>query len=153
VASSTYNTVLSKAQAAIAALGLQDWNSRNVPVLLRKLPKNEEDLDSLPIIVVSPSEQPEKIKPIVFGANVWVEYPVEIVIIAGGNQDYSTHLDFYLSWRDSIRRLFQAPTLAGATSVFDTRMEPELVINRALVNQNYDYSAIRVWFISAESRN
>lgn len=150
-AASIYYTILTSAQQAVSGLSLV-LGSTPLPVLIRKLPKLGETLDSAPVVLICPTEQPEKIIDYATEGLVYVEYGVEIVIVAANNQDYLSNLDSYLNFRQQIRLLFQGTTLTGAPTVCDMDMIPEAPIDRALVAADYDYSAISVRFKSCESR-
>lgn len=144
-----YNDILDAVVSQIQTLGLT-LGSTSVVVAKRKLPKREQGLDTLPLIAVVPSDKPETVKRLGFEDAVSVTYRVDVVVIATGDGDPVSNLDTYLDWRQKIRRLFQEWPLAGVDSVYDVRIDPDTVIDRDALNQNYDYSGLTAWFLSAE---
>ena len=141
-AASNYYTVLTAVKAVIDGLSLT-LNAAAVPSAVRKLPRAEETIDALPLICVVPPQEPDSYEWNSFeGRNC--QYPVEVVIVAAGNRDFTTNLDVYLSWRQAIRDAFKGPLLSGAPTVWRTDVDPELVIDREQVNNDYDYSGLIV---------
>lgn len=148
---SIYYSILQAVQSAVAGLTLT-LGATVLPVSIRKVPPPGEDLNAVPCILVCPSEKPETVEDAAGEGYVYVSYGVEIVLVAAGNQDFTTNLDFYLNARQQIRQLFQGTSLAGVASVFDLEMVPETPIDRGAVSANYDYSALSVRVKSCELR-
>lgn len=150
-AASIYNSILAAVQQDVAGLTLE-LGPTVLPVVIRKLPKAQEPLDTVPCVLICP-DAPEQVEVANFEGLVYVWYTVGVIVVAANNQDFATNLDTYLSWREQIRRLFQAPTLAGVSSVWDTEIHPEAVIDPEGVNDNYDYSGLTIRFRTVEPRD
>ena len=148
---SVYYDILTSCQTAVQALGLT--GIANAQIVVRKLPKATDTLETLPQIAICPAEEPEQVKPFTFEGKVDVVYPVELVLIAAGNRDYSANLDAYLGHREKMRRAFQRPTLTGASTVWDTEITPDPAYDRARLNSSYEYLGMRVLFHSIEQRD
>lgn len=152
---SNYYSILTAVQSVINGLGLVDWNNNAVPVVVRKKPAFRQKVDSAnppPVIYVSRARKPERIEPKVFGDTVWAVYPVLISTLASGNQDLNAHIDFYLAWRQQLRRAFQGPQLSGASAVWDTNMLPETLLDEAAISKNWDVELLTVEFRTSEQR-
>ena len=124
-------------------------------MLKRKLPKVNETLDALPVIIVCPSQTPEEIGDASFDNLVDVFYNVDIVFVAANNQDQSTNLDEWLEWRQQIRRAFGQPDSITSTvaSIWDIEIRPMAPLDRTQINNNYDYSGLTIRFKSQEVRS
>ena len=150
MAVSVYNSILDAMVATIQSTNLAGINL----VEKAKLPAAEESIDSpLPIIRVVPSENPERFEWTSYEGDVNVGYEVQVVVIAAGNQTLVTGLDLLLNWRQLVRQAFGTRALPVVPSVFDIETNPEVVIDRTLVNQNYDYSGLGFVVWSAENRS
>ncbi len=149
---SVWYDILTRIQSLIQGLDLSGLSDANVKV--RKLPKVGESIDTLPCVLVSPGDSPEDVERLSFedDSGVSVRYPADIVIVAAGNRDFSSNLDLYAGWRQSIRRLFQDDALDGVDRVFRVDIEPKPLYDRGLLNQNYDYLGMSVWVTVAEQR-
>lgn len=148
---SVYATILDTMAAQIAALDLT-FNGKAVPVQVCKLPKKEETLNSTPLIVVAPSEQPESIEPFGSEDQVLVKYVAEAVFIGAGNRDFTeTNMDTWFRFREQIRRLFQfgiaGINLPGGVDLFYAEIMAEAPLDRASLNKMYEASglAFRFW--------
>ena len=153
--SSNYLDILSAVATAITNLALTDWNSRAVPVVVRKMSSYRAVVDANyapPVIYVSPGKR-DRVEYPAFGDRVWVWYPVEISTIAGGNQDLNAHIDYYFMWRQQIRRALQAPTLTGAAAVWDNNMLPDRPIDPGAISKNYDILLLTVEYRTTELRD
>lgn len=150
MAISIYNSILDSVVSQVNSLGLA-IGAKNATVVKRKLPAYEESIDGpLPMIAVVPSEKPEYVKKLGFEDSKEVGYTVQVVIIAANNRDMATNLDAYLNWRKSIRDLFRSAPLSGVSQVWDMETLPDVPIDRAVVNQDYDYSSLSFLFRTAE---
>jgi hypothetical protein len=147
---SVYNSILEAVRDKLQTLTLDGIES--VDVKIRKLPKATESLDSLPCVVVAPSEEPEVVEDLSFEDDAAHEviYSVDIVCIADDDADFVTNLDRYLRWREQVRRAFQPPLLAAVASVFTTEILPFSPLDRQLLNANYAYTGIAVRFHAVE---
>ena len=146
---SNFYTCLTQTNSLVTNLGLT-WppTSGVVPVVTRKLPKAEEVLDApLPILAIAPGPKPERVG-YPCGTYVEVDYPVQIVLISAGNANYTSNLDIPPSWRQAIRRVFQAPrVLVGVIpGQFDTTLNLDALLDRSELNSLYDYTAMEVRF-------
>ena len=150
-AASVYYSILAAVQSLVQKAATQ-FNPQPA-VELRKLPKVGETLEVLPVLLVTPHPQPEKDEPADTEGRRFVDYRIQVVHVAAGNRDFQSNLDLYLNWRQAVRRLFDAPLLAGASQVYDTQVLPEVVIDRNLVNMNYDYSGLSFLFRAIEPRS
>ncbi len=152
---STYYNLLSIVKTTIEGLNLDGIDNANI--VIKKLPAVEQKVDTLPMILVVPSDQPEDVKRFTFEKEVSITYRIEVVIVAAGNLDMSsTNLSTYLDWRQKIRKIFhQAPlnTLGVPSSVWDIAVQPLQPLDRRLVNQSYDYQGLAVLFRSVENQD
>lgn len=149
-----YGMILDATLATVRGLTLTGIDNPLTQIIKRFLPKASEELDTLPLVVVAPSETPEDVRPL-SGENdkaVEVIYAVDIVTIAASQHDFASNMDRYLDWRETIRQAFQEPTANNAPTVFDTEIKPFSPFDRPLLNQNYAYCGLRVLFHSAERR-
>lgn len=149
---SNYYSILSSVATAIQGLGLTDWNGKAVPVVVQKIFSRRRKVDVTPSMFVSRAQRPERVQPLVFGDTVWVWYPVLISTVAAGNYDLVSQLDFYLSWRQQLRRAFQSATLSGVSAVWDTNMLPDSLLDEATINKSYDIELLTVEFRTSEQR-
>lgn len=146
-----FNTILTAVRNQVATLGLT-FNSSTVPVAVRKLPRAEETIDTLPLVCVCPRGA-EQAEPFASEGYVLVKYDVEVVLIAAGNADYTdTNLSTWLSWREQIRRLFQWE-LSGISTVMKVDVNPDAPLDRGRLNQNYEFSGLGFRFWSIENRS
>lgn len=147
---SVYMTILQTQANQVGALGVTYQNA-SVPVVVRKLPKKEETLDTVPVFVVAPSERPESIEPFGSEDQVLVKYLTECVFIGPGDGDFTSNLDTWLTYREQVRRLFQfgipGIQLPNQANLFFAEILPEAPLDRASLNVSYDYSglAFRFW--------
>ncbi len=83
-----------------------------------------------------------------------IGYPVVVAIVAAGNADFTTNMETYLAWRQTIYRAFrnQRLNVPGFPSVFLTRTYPDVVFDPEAFNNNYVYSGVLFRFISRETR-
>lgn len=147
----TYTTILNAVVSQVTALGLT-LGATTLPVALRKLPRAEETLDTLPLICVCPSDRPESVENFSSEDVVLVKYVVEVVSIAGGKRDLTgTNLDSYFGWREQVRRQFQGE-LNGVAAVINTTISLDSPLDRSKLNKNYDYSGMKLVFHTIESR-
>lgn len=142
--------------AAVEAIGLSIGGTV-VSVAARKLPKAEESLDTLPLIVVAPSDRPPREQPWDSGtaadgnARALREHLFDVVVIAAGNRDPVTGLPEYLQWRQKVSRRFGQPkALTNVAELYDTRVEPMQPIDRAAYAKQYDYSGLTLRFRCVE---
>jgi hypothetical protein len=106
----------------------------------------------LPVIVVSPQAEKQPTEPASVEAYVFVTYPVDITISAGGNRDFQSNLDTWLNWRETIRGQFMGTLLPGVPQVYDTNTDPEEAVDRETLQDNLDQSALTVRFETLEAR-
>lgn len=147
-----YYPILQAVQAMIGS-SLLDWNSQPLPFAIRKLPKVDEQIDTLPLgCIVPPAREPEKI-PIAFGPTYKVTYPVEVVFIAGNNRDFTDHLNTYMGWQNSVSVLFNTRDALKqiVPAVWDVNVRLGLIIDRSQVNDNYDYGGLTIEVICNET--
>lgn len=145
-----FSNLLTAVKESIETLGLTFGGSA-VGISLRKLPRAEETLDTLPLICVCP-RGPEQVEAFSTEDNVLVKYDVEVVLVAAGNRDLtSTNLATWLLWREQIRRLFQFE-LSTITTILKVDVNPDQPLDRAKLNQNYEYSGLGFRFWSIENR-
>lgn len=144
---SVYENILTAVQALVEGLDIDGVQA----VRIRKLPRADEELDELPIIVVAPDD-PERVKHAGF-ESVSVIYSVDIVWIGAGGVQALGQVEPALTFREAVRRAFQGPLLAGVEEVWQTELAPGPAFNRRALNRNYDYSGLRVRFHANEPRD
>lgn len=142
---SIYQNLLDQAETLITALGLT-LAGDPFTVDVRKLPTAAETLDTLPVIFVVPDEMP--------GDQTWWTdtevkrtHKFQVAFIMQGNRDPVSNLTEINSNRQEVIRLFTDPDSLDAPEdgkIFDTKVDPAVVIDRNLYSQNYDYSLIGV---------
>jgi hypothetical protein len=141
---SVYESILSAARDIVDGLALDGVQA----VRIRKLPRADEELDELPIIVVAPDD-PERVRHAGF-ESVNVIYTADIVWIGGGGVQALDQVEQVLAFREAVRQAFQGPLLAGVDEVWKTELAPGPAFNRRALNRNYDYSGLRVRFHANE---
>jgi len=138
---STYYNLLNAVASVVSGL--------TMPAAVRKLPAAEEAVDTLPLVCVVPQDRPEDVNPYAFGFTE-VVYHVAVAVIRAGQHSLTTGLDVALDWRDRIIGAFNQPrhpTVAAAVpSLYDTRITPEMPVDRAALNLNYDYAVVGLDF-------
>ena len=146
---SGYNDLLNATQTIVQALGLSGISTGNI--LVKKLPKVEQ-VDSLPIILICPSVRPEVILGSSFEAQVFVDYRIDVIIIASGNLDFSSNLSTYLLWREEVRKAFQQAPLAVSIPVMPWKIktEPLVPLDRHLISELWDYMGLTIVFSTNE---
>lgn len=147
-----YYPILSAVKQIIDSLNLKDWNNNPLPSAIRKLPKADETIDTLPLLCIVPENRPPQKTPISFGYYK-VTYPVEVAWIVGGDRDYTSNLSSYTAWQTAISAAFNLPAALKAIvpAVWDANAKPGLVIDRAQVNDNYDYGGLTIDAITSEA--
>lgn len=150
MATGVHNSILTAARTILAGLTLSGIDAANVKI--RKLPSVREVIDTLPCVLVSPSDTPERIEPLSFedGAKHRVVYAVDVVVVAADSADFSTNLSTYLRWREQVRRALDQPTLAAVAPVFDVDVEPFSPLDREQLSKLYAYSGLSFRFHCVE---
>lgn len=152
MANSLYSTILNFIVSQVSGLGLI-YQGNVVPVVVRKLPKAEEVLETplvAPVITVAPEERPEFIEPWSTENEVLVKYGVDVVLIAAGNSNFTDiNMDTWFRWREEQRRLFQFGMQPTFSFVPFCEVTPDAPLDREKLNKNYEYSglAFRFWVI------
>lgn len=152
---SLFLDILNAVKSVIDTLSLTDWNSNAVPTIVRKTAAYRQQVDASyrpPTIFISPSHKGEQIKLLTFGDYIHPIYSVDVFTVAAGNQDLNVHIDYYLSWRQTLRRAFQGPTLSGVSAVWDTNMKPGSALDEATISKNYDVLLLTIEFQTSEQR-
>ncbi len=163
---SVYLSCLNAVALIIENLGLSftpdTGGSTIIPQIeVLKEPKVQEGLETqgepgdgpqLPVITVSPAPERQPTEAAGTEPYVFVVYPVDITIAAGGNRDFASNLDTWLNWRQTIRGQFTGTVLPGVSQIYDTETDPEEAIDRDELQNNLDQSTLTVRFSSFESR-
>jgi len=152
MATDVYFSILEQAQAVVAGLGLEGITGSNVK--LRMLPVAREVLDTVPCVIVCPSEGAEEVEPLSFedDAAFEVTYGVDVVQVEANNADFSTNLEDYLRAREQRRRAFHEQLLQNVDQVFRVRMRPWAPLDRSKLSQLYSYSGFTLLFSTVEPR-
>lgn len=153
-----YFPILQAVQAKINSLNLVDWNSNPLPNAIRKLPKVDEQIDTLPLLCIVPKDEAPQRKPLCFNVAssspyYRVSYPVEVVWIAGGDRDFTDNQSTYMQWQSAIAAAFNLPSSLSSSvpQVWDINVRLNPVINRSVVNDNYDYGGLIIEAITSEN--
>jgi hypothetical protein len=151
---SVLSNILNAVQADVEALGLL-YNQVPVPVRLLKLQKVvSPQVDSLPCIIVSPSEKGETFK--FFGeGQVSKEYTIQIAILLAANGDAVTNLTTLTEWRAAIAGLFQyfnGPNLGQVSGLYNVRPDFQPFLDRAAWAKLYDISSLQIVVKAIEGR-
>lgn len=147
---STYSDLLESVRSRVYALALPGI----VEVVVMKLPAVEEELDTLPLIAIVPSEEDAEHRPYSYGNQAEVVYPVEVVAIskgkrllaAEGNTDPNDNLSRHTGWQSRVWRSFYDPRVLGIPGVWKCEIRPGKPVDRGAVNQNYDYVPVTLRF-------
>jgi len=148
---SVSNSILTSVQSIITNLGLSIGGSL-INVQVRKLPKEAETVDPLPLIAIVRDEKGEATEFWTF-LETDIKYPVDVVLIASNNNDNVGNLDAYQTIMQTIRLTFAK--LATVTpmmppTVYDLDILEGTFIDRAAVSDKYDYLEFRLMFSSNE---
>lgn len=135
-------------QAELLALSLSGMPGGNI--LVKWLPRHWERIDSTPQICIVPLGK-EGQPGLLTGLDD-IEYPVVIATIDKDNNDYTLNLALRTLWRQQIFRTFRHQRLPGVPEIITTPMVTEYVVDPALFNRNYFYSALLARFRSREVR-
>ena len=121
--------LLSQIKTTIAARGLAGIGSAGI--LVQKVPGNRPaDLPAqqFPCIVIAPYGA-EELDPLAGSTSRDdVVYRVVVAILAADNGDQEAHFNQYLTWRESIRRLFHDQPLGSLC--FSVQVRPLDVVDR-----------------------
>lgn len=151
--SANYFPALQAIQTMLQGANLVDWNGNALPFAIRKLPKVDEQIDTLPLCcIVPPSRAPDK-RPVAFGPIYKLTYPVEVVFVAGNNRDFTSNLSTYMAWNNQASVLFNTPAALKSLvpAVWDVNVRLGLIIDRSQVNDNYDYGGLTIEVVCAET--
>lgn len=121
--------ILGAIKSAIEARGLVGVASANI--VIQKVPGNRPaDLPAqqFPAIVIAPYGAEELDPRAGTTSRDDVVYPVMVAILAADDGDQELHLNQYLAWRQSIRRLFHDQPLA--TLCFTVQVKPLDIVDR-----------------------
>lgn len=151
----TYATLLTVTRDTIRQLGLVGIAQANIKIT--KLPKREENLDTLPCVLIIPHDRPESITRMSMEGDASYAYRVSIVVVSAGNRDYTdTSLATDLTWRDTIIKVFERlplNTLGLPTSIWEMRVDTDVFMDRSIMNRMYDYQALSVIYHSMERKD
>jgi len=135
--------------SVIGGLGLT-VDGAGVTLSQRKLPAVDEALDSLPMLVLAPSDGPDDDAPFDTGTDGTSgrrlqEYVYDGALIAKGNRDYAAALADYRAARQAISLRFgRARPLATAGVLYVVPEPVPPLVDRSLVAGHYDYSSLRL---------
>jgi hypothetical protein len=150
MADDVFNVCRAVIASKVAGLNLTAGSpAAPVPVEERKLPSEDEAFDHLPLIIVSlgPQQGPEtpfeSAGPA--GATVKQDVQVQVVIISAGNRDVEGGLDDHPGWLRQIARVCSGPSLEeDIPGLLTCAVDTNLVIDRGLFKEGYDYSGLNV---------
>lgn len=153
MSASVLDGILDASTLRVTGLGLSDPKTGNlIPVVKRKAPSKREGLDAATQITIFRSDQAEQVQYAAFGKQFWT-YLVIVAVLAPGNQDLASNLDWYSKWREKIKGVFlpssfqqPPPIWPDVPQVFDVRVKPDSFLPRELMSVNYDYQALGVSF-------
>ncbi len=144
-----YDAVVAAALALVKDLELD-----GLPVAqrqTRKLPAIQEALDTTPLLLLIPRDQPDTIGQA--STHHWNHgYQLDMIFITAGNLDLA--LDTAITkWRETLRDAFLPPLCISAQvpSIWDTKVSNKPIIDRRKVSRLYNYSGISVQFVSEEA--
>jgi hypothetical protein len=167
MATAVYQAILAEVAVIIQGLGLTfktPSGSTIIPLVeVLKEPKVQEYLESqgqpgqsgsqqLPVISISPSVEGQPQEAANFNLNIFVTYPVDVTISAGGNRDFAANLGTWLLWREQIRNQFCGTILTNVPPVYNTNADPDPAIDRESLQDNYDMGTLTIRFDTFESR-
>lgn len=125
-------------------LGLQ-FEGEAIPIAKRKLPRKAQTIDPSTLITVSIPDSPDQLVYAAFGVQWW-KYSIEITVIGKNDMNLVKNLDIYTQFRELIRAKFlppfSQPIWDEIPEVFDLRVRPMVLFNRAWLAQNYDYQQL-----------
>lgn len=140
-----YNPILDAVTAAILGLNLT-LGSRTVAVEKRKLPAVQEEIDTLPLICVVPDPKVLWDVPFATGGIRKRGYGTGIAVVSKGDHDARKHLADYTGWRDAIADLLARPPAGFPDGYLEHRIQLGVTIDPQKYSQNYDYSAMAVYW-------
>jgi len=123
-------------------------------IVVRKLPRIDESLDSVPKIIIAPAQNAdETVVSASFEDEDHVTYPIDIVIVTAGNQSLDqAGLTSIQGHRTSIRAALRQMVLSGVSGLLKIDVEPDVAIDEDKISSNYDYSPIRALVTVTEAR-
>lgn len=130
---------------------VQDAVGANIPVVIRR---RAEFLatDALPIVIIAPDQDGERIKMEAFNAHVTWAYPVIVALFTKANQKLSVGQDD-LDLRENIRNeLYQMAPLTGQSGVYDLDIELSGAFNLREPRHTTEVDSFRVIYKSSETR-
>lgn len=146
--------ILEAVQANVEALELTLSSAPTTPITvdIGKLPKREEVIDGLPKISITGAVDLDSRRPFSFGDKWFIEYIVEITLMAPNNRDNATNLEDYTDWRYEVQNRFRKPPLSGGPAVvYDLDVLDGDFLDREILNQGYDYQQVVVKVTTIES--
>lgn len=147
-----YFSALGSVRDAVAALGLDGISPSNVKV--RMLPVVRQVLDTLPCVIVCPSDQAEEVEPFSFEDDAAYEIVrgVDVVQVAANAADFSTNLGTYLRRSEQARRAFGQQVVTNVPGVFRIRFRPWAPLDRSKLNQDYAYAGLTLLLHTVDPR-
>lgn len=129
-------------------------DSSTVPVFKRKLPKVDDQVDTLPAIHIAPSERP--------GSDQWLDTGREggarklrsrwfdVALIRAGNRDPITGQDAFADAGDAIADRLGGSMPVEYPTILNTLFYPNVPYDRKAYQKNYDFRLMRICFLSVE---
>ena len=139
-----YQLLLNAIVTKVNGLSLT-YQGNTVTAAVKKLPTAEETLDTLPTCAVVPGDKPERDVPLCFGYRK-LEYTCDVVVIGASEGEVTTGLSDMITLRDQISAAFETPVSLAVSGLYATQISYEVVVDKSILNQNYDYSAMRLTF-------
>lgn len=146
--SSTYLDILQGAKAVIGGLGLTGILADQIRV--RKRPVYLAEQDTLPLIVVSPTQ--EGIELLTFGSQGIFLFGAMVTIVQESALRWED-LDFLLEARQKIRRALHKTSMTGVSAVMDCDYDPSPAYDAAALNAGFDVSTMGFTFKAQEARS
>jgi hypothetical protein len=124
-----------------------------VPVVIRKLPKRREPLDSARRITVNAVEIPDSVRRMAFGSRFLVKYRVEITLVEPNDNDAVTNLTEHTDWKEATRARYQAPGVLAAVGVTRVEIDNSPLLDRRNLVDGYDFTRVGFTCWSYEDRS
>jgi hypothetical protein len=135
---SKYNDVLTTIASIVTGVV-------SCPVKIRKLPVDQEVIDTTPLVCVVPDDRPEGVSTTTFEGQADIVYAIQVVGIALGGGNYDPTGNLPLAWRQAVRTKFQtgaAQALVPGWWLSEIQMGTP--IDRGAISKLYDYTSMTV---------
>ncbi len=142
-------TIAAAAKAVLAGRSELD----GVTIDIREPAEADATKDAFPLLVIT--IEAEDVEDEEFGNVAHVAYPLKFTLFQKGNLQPANQTSIQRKWdvREAVRLALHKPGLAGASTVLDSRYEPNPSYDVAAHGDNMRISRQRITFVSHEPRS